>query len=325
MPVKRQMKRTVGIVAALHLMATAAAAQTCTATITNLDFGSIDLTSGTVFDTQGTATVTCTGTPGRRVRACFNIAAGTGGVAVGGDPRYLVNGANQLQFNLFKNNARTKVWGSWIWAYPPTGRGRRFTLDSSGNGSASRTVFARIYAGQTTLPDGVYTSTFAGADSLVKYAYASVGNCNAISNSPATPSTTAPFTVTATAVSSCTVTATTLDFGATGVLAGNVDATNAVSVLCPAGTPYTVALDGGLSGAADPTQRKMVKGSEQITYGIYRDAARTLPWGSTVGVDTQAGTGTGAVQTYTGYGRVPAQVTPSPGAYTDTIVVTVNF
>jgi spore coat protein U-like protein len=41
--------------------------------------------------------------------------------------------------------------------------------------------------------------------------------------------------------------------------------------------------------------------------------------------DTVAGVGNGAAQPYTVYGRVLPQVTPAPGAYSDTITITVTF
>ncbi|WP_280527698.1 spore coat protein U domain-containing protein [Ciceribacter thiooxidans] len=37
------------------------------------------------------------------------------------------------------------------------------------------------------------------------------------------------------------------------------------------------------------------------------------------------GTGTGLTENVSVYGRVPAQSTPAPGTYTDTIVVTVTY
>jgi spore coat protein U-like protein len=66
-------------------------------------------------------------------------------------------------------------------------------------------------------------------------------------------------------------------------------------------------------------------GSNFINYALYRDSARTANWGNTVGTDTVSGTGTGANQSLTVYGRVPAQTTPVAGTYTDTIVVTVTY
>jgi spore coat protein U-like protein len=96
-------------------------------------------------------------------------------------------------------------------------------------------------------------------------------------------------------------------------------------VQCTNATPYTVGLNGGNSGAVDPTNRKMSKGSETIIYGLYQNSARTQPWGSTSGANTVGGTGTGSSQGLTVYGRVASQTTPSPGSYTDSVVVTVTY
>jgi len=69
----------------------------------------------------------------------------------------------------------------------------------------------------------------------------------------------------------------------------------------------------------------MTKGSETVTYGLYLNAGRTQPWGSTIGTNTASGTGSGFAQPFTAYGRVLPQATPSPGTYTDTIVITVAY
>jgi spore coat protein U-like protein len=69
----------------------------------------------------------------------------------------------------------------------------------------------------------------------------------------------------------------------------------------------------------------MTNGANTITYGLYQNAARTIAWGGTIGTNTVAGTGTGLAQLTTVYGRVPGQATPSPGTYTDTIIVTVTY
>jgi spore coat protein U-like protein len=105
----------------------------------------------------------------------------------------------------------------------------------------------------------------------------------------------------------------------------NVDSTSTVTARCNNTLPYTVSLSGGNAAATDPTQRKMAKAAETVTYGLYRDAARLQPWGSTAGTDTVTGTGTGVAQNITIYGRVPPQTTGSPGNYSDTIVATVTY
>lgn len=298
--------------------------QNCNAGITNIDFGPIDVTANTPFTTAGTYHVTCTAILSA-VRTCPNVNAGSGGGSGSGDPRYMLNGANQLQFNLFSDPGHATVWGSRFWAL--TAPATDITLVLLGEGSASRPMYARIPAGQQTLPPGTYTSSFGGAQTAVTYAPYLLAlpllapSCESL----ASPSVTAPFSVTATVVANCGVSATTLDFGATGLLQSHVDATNTLSVTCTATVPYSISLNGGLSGATDPTQRRMSKGSETVTYGLYQDPARSLPWGETIGSNTLAGVGTGLVQGYTIYGRVPAQPTPSPGTYSDTVVVTVTY
>ena len=69
----------------------------------------------------------------------------------------------------------------------------------------------------------------------------------------------------------------------------------------------------------------MANGAQTITYGLYQDAARSNPWGNTIGTNTAAGTGTGSNQALTVYGRVGAQTTPSRGTYSDSVVVTVTY
>ena len=62
-----------------------------------------------------------------------------------------------------------------------------------------------------------------------------------------------------------------------------------------------------------------------VSYNLYRDAARTQEWGTTVGTNTGTGAGNGQIQTIPVYGRVAPQATPAPGVYTDTITITVTF
>jgi spore coat protein U-like protein len=62
-----------------------------------------------------------------------------------------------------------------------------------------------------------------------------------------------------------------------------------------------------------------------VTYSLYSDSGRATVWGNTVGTNTVAGTGNGASQSYTVYGRAPAQTTPAAGTYTDTVTVTVTY
>src|SRR5262249_54510450 len=143
---------------------------------------------------------------------------------------------------------------------------------------------------------------------------------------PLAATATSTFTVSITLTATCTVSSpTTLDFGNQGILSTNVDATTTLSVTCSTSTPYNVGLNAGTGTGASVATRKLTNGASTVNYTLYSDTGRTTVWGNTVGTDTVAGTGTGAAQSLTVYGRVPSQTTPAPGTYTDTITVTVTY
>lgn len=138
--------------------------------------------------------------------------------------------------------------------------------------------------------------------------------------------TTDSFDVRITIAAECEVVSTQpLDFGTEGVLSGNVDNQTALEVTCTDTTPYNIGLNEGLGAAATTTVRQMTAAGETVDYALFQDTGRSVNWGDTVGTDTLAATGTGAVQEHVVYGRVPAQDTPAPGTYTDTVTVTVTY
>jgi spore coat protein U-like protein len=147
--------------------------------------------------------------------------------------------------------------------------------------------------------------------------------CGAVPGRAASISTT--FNVTATVQASCGVTAADLDFGA--YMPGS-DAANdtTIDVTCTNGTAYTIALDGG-SVAHDVTARQMSdSGSNRLSYELYTDSSFATVWGDgTLATATISGTGNGAAQPATVYGRVPAgQYVPATN-YADQITVKVTY
>lgn len=135
---------------------------------------------------------------------------------------------------------------------------------------------------------------------------------------------TSTMNVLANVVPKCTIDPITdLNFGTYVQESGNVDATTSISVTCPTGTAYTIAL-GGLQG----TQRFMASGPDNLEYQLYSNAGRTVTWGSTIGTDTVAGIGTGAAIPTTVYGRVldnAANRLIPAGAYNSVVTVTVAY
>jgi spore coat protein U-like protein len=139
-------------------------------------------------------------------------------------------------------------------------------------------------------------------------------------------STTTTFAVQATITATCTInSASTLNFGTVGVLAANVDQSSTIQVTCTNTTPYNIGLDAGTGSGATVAVRKLTSGGATVNYSLYSDSGHATVWGNTVSTDTVAATGSGAAQNYTVYGRIPAQTTPAPGNYADTITVTVTY
>ena len=308
----------------LAFSAPAQAALSCTFTISAMNFGTVDLTANSTFDTTATFSANCSGgTANANVRICPNINNGTGGASGSGTIRTALSGSNQLQYNLYQNSSRTTIWGSYLWSWPSvTPPTINITLNSSGAGSTTATIYGRVFASQTGLPPGTYTSTFSGTHTQIAYQQTSTNNCATIGSTNAQS---ASFTVTVTYTAICNVATTTIDFGTKGVLSTVTDATGTVTATCSSTTPYTIALNNGSSGSSNPAARLMINGTKQITYSIYRDSARTLVWGSTTGTNTVSGTGNGSGQAITAYGRVPVQTTPAPATYTDTVIATVTY
>lgn len=93
---------------------------------------------------------------------------------------------------------------------------------------------------------------------------------------------------------------------------------------CSLGTAYSIALNGGQNATGG--QRRMVNSGAYVTYNLYQDSGRTQPWGDGGATGTVlSGTGTGNSEEVVVYGRVPAQTTPSPGTYSDTVQVTITW
>ena len=135
------------------------------------------------------------------------------------------------------------------------------------------------------------------------------------------------FTVQITIQAACQInSAGNLNFGTNGVIGSNIDATSDVIVQCTASTPFSLGLSAGAGAGATVANRLMTSpAGATISYSLYTTAAHSTVWGNTVGTDRQTGTGTGAPQTFTVYGRVPAQTTPAVGVYTDTVTATLNY
>lgn len=104
------------------------------------------------------------------------------------------------------------------------------------------------------------------------------------------------------------------------------DATGAIEVNCTNGTTYTVSLGAGTGSGATVAARLMTRTPTPgtLAYNLYTTNARTTIWGdgtsgTVVMPQPPPATGTGAIQSYTVYGRIAAGLTPTAGSYNDTV------
>lgn len=127
----------------------------------------------------------------------------------------------------------------------------------------------------------------------------------------------------------CSLRSTSMAFGTYDVLVATpLDTTGSIVYRCgPLDFLIRITLDRG--GAPSFATRRMLNGSEQLSYNLYLNAARTIIWGN----------GSDGTQSYfilnpqpnnqditiPIYGRIPARQDRRVGAYTNTIIVTLNF
>jgi spore coat protein U-like protein len=133
---------------------------------------------------------------------------------------------------------------------------------------------------------------------------------------------------------SCTIGTSSLTFATTAgtsLVSTQVTQTGSIAVTCTNSNPYSIGLDNGQNASSG--QRRMVNGSNYISYNVYVDAAHTQPWttAATNSTCTSAnscylGTGTGAQQTISVYGVVPTVASaPTSGTYNDSVTITVTY
>jgi spore coat protein U-like protein len=302
-------------------------AQTCGFSMGDLDFGFVTPLSPRPHDTSQRAVVDCSDTRpppgGADLRVCFHIGAGSGGT--GGGARQLQKSGTtaRLPYNLYKNSARTDVWGAGD-ASPGAHSALTVMSRFPGGtyvGGVIFDVYARVPARVAVTEPGKYSSSFAGGQALISYGYEPFacdfgGSGGAVS-----------FQVDALVPPYCEVEADDLDFGNAAALTRNIDINSQLRVLCSRGTAYEITLDAGTAPGATVDTRRMTRTTvpqRTISYQLYRDRARTRVWGMTTG-QSQSGRGNGRPRPHTVYGRVPVQPAPISGIYHDTIVVTVTY
>ena len=133
-----------GFTAALLVLPGLAVAADCSASATGVNFGIYDAAATLPSDSTGSLTVSCSYTGGG-VRDIGYVVALSSTNSSSPTTRWLVAGASQLFYNLYRNAARTEIWGN--------GTGGGFVVSGSlkpgpgvGNETRSQayTVYGRV-------------------------------------------------------------------------------------------------------------------------------------------------------------------------------------
>ncbi|KMZ12403.1 Sigma-fimbriae tip adhesin [Candidatus Burkholderia humilis] len=286
--------------------------QSCAFSMSNINFVNVSTISGAPTDANGSMSVNCTGYATPMIRLCLNFGNPAGSAATS---RTLAGpSGNTLSSNLFKDATHRTVWGSTATpAYPVN------VVDLpvvGGNASTTLTIYGRVFANQIAAVTGSYSLTMGTGDTLLAYAgYSGTApSCSSLT----TLLSRVTFTLTAQVVADCNISAAPLAFPITSFLNNPLQATSTVQVTCVSGVPYAVSLNGSTTPGGSVLMRKLARngGAATVNYQLYKDAARTQPWGDgTSGTTTNAGTGNGSSTTFTVYGQVPEQSSQPAGQY----------
>ena len=311
---------------------------TCTSYASNINFSPISGLA-TAATSNGTINWTCTNATflsTAYVTLCLNIGTGTGGTS--GTTRLMSGGTPPLQFQLYQNAGNTQIWGSLLGGPSPTPYQTQFTIPgalfTNGTTSGSATVYGAIPAGQSTVPPGSYISSFTAANSVVFMNYSAnfFGSSYPSSCGTSDVQDYFPFTVSATVIKECQVTAgaaSNINLGTVPSTATNITGHNSISVSCTSTTPYYIGLspsNGNSAGAG--VMSGTGSNTDKVPYQLYSNTGLSTPWGNTATSTSvgngASGTGTGSAQSIPVYAKAPS-ANYTPDSYSDTVTVNVNY
>lgn len=292
-----------------------AAAQACTASVPALDFGNLT-TPLPQSDVARTVTISCSsGAANDTARICM-------GIQPSGSPRLLQGpGGASIGYEIYADAGHTQVWDD-----SPL-RTVMVALDGAGNGSATVTLYARM-AGGSSPASGLYQAPAPGE---MVFGLVKPGSSPCSSGGNTGSFTGTAFDARVLVNGACDITAAPLlDFGAVGGgTSPQVDGALQLTAQCTSGLPYAIALNAGQVPGNTIADRRLGldgTGPGVIGYQLYLDSGRSQLWGDGTTGAVYDGTGTGADQAITVYGRVPAgQPLPAGGTYRDTVTATIVY
>jgi spore coat protein U-like protein len=146
------------LLSSMVVAGSAQAAADCTAAAGGVAFGAYNPLVTTADDSTGTVTVTCTNTGGGNTTVNYTLALSTG-VSGAYSQRHMKAGTPMLNYNLYRDSARSVVWGNGSGGTSQI-TGSLTVGSGAGNGtrSATYTVYGRVQAQQDAAP-GTYSDS----------------------------------------------------------------------------------------------------------------------------------------------------------------------
>jgi spore coat protein U-like protein len=137
MTVKRTLIAIITLIAALHASEAFAQSPSCTISATSVNFGNYNVFNGANLDSTGTITYRCNATAANITVALSKGASSTY------NPRTMSKGAEWLSYNLYRNAARTNIWGDGT-----SGTAIYSRPNPPNNNDVNLTVYGRVPPGQ---------------------------------------------------------------------------------------------------------------------------------------------------------------------------------
>jgi spore coat protein U-like protein len=279
-----------------------------------LNFGTITGVPTPQIDVAATIQVQCAAFFVGTIRTCISIP--NGDESAGARLMKLSTGES-VRFQLYKDAARTQPLG----AYGETNAPLTVDVPVLFFGTATATIYGRVFANQDDRPAGDYAKLVTPIQGRERAGTATP--CESIGGTPeAAPALSAILSIDP----MCSVSADPVNFGSFSNLSVNRDASTNLRLKCTLKAPYQISLNGGSTTGTVANRRMGQAGNPaSIGYQLYSDINRSQVWGNTT-ANWVPGTGTGASQPYTIYGRVPPQAMPGvTGTFEDTVTVTVAY
>jgi spore coat protein U-like protein len=325
----------------LMLVCGQARADGCTVAQTNIVFPSVSSITSADAYANANFKVTCTWTSALagllfpNATVCLYLGDGSGNASTTATvPRQLSNGSKRVNYNLYTDASYSaaKVWGGWS-GTDTSANVIQFTLTKSDNVIGSLTQDVNLYgklnadatlAAMDVGPDNLsLVSNFGGSNVMMRFIFFLTGAGNCVLGTTVAM----PFQVSANVINDCDINVGNLVFPNSSLLTSAIRTTSTLTARCSKNTAYRITFSAGTTPGNTVSARKMLKtsASELVSYQISNALDGASLGDGSGGTVVMGGTGDGTTKSQTVFGLVPAQTTPSPGDYKDTVVATVWF